>query len=227
MAPFHGLKVEAVLNIDIMNLRFTLMKHCFTESKYKATSIPAMEKRSLALALTLTLPLVLYGIPYAYALASSSYTVDSTVVVPPNGTAEAQPSCHSGDYVTGGGYLLNGNVGNVLIVENRPFLPGNNPFAWSVQGVNGGSGSATMVAYAVCQTPIAPAGIGVPEFGSLYVAIAFGAVVYFMLSRRFTRRPAIPSQGLAEEPSQGNRHKSKSSPMIHDVAVHARKVRNS
>jgi hypothetical protein len=45
--------------------------------------------------------------------------------------------------------------------------------------------------YAVCQMPIAVGGISVPEFGSLCVAIALGAVAYFMLSRRFARRPTI------------------------------------
>jgi hypothetical protein len=33
--------------------------------------------------------------------------------------------------------------------------------------------------------------VGVPEFGSLYVAIALGALVYFMLSKRYARRPLV------------------------------------
>jgi hypothetical protein len=45
--------------------------------------------------------------------------------------------------------------------------------------------------WVVCQTPITVAGIGVPEFGSLYVAIALGAVVYFVMSRRLARRPTM------------------------------------
>jgi hypothetical protein len=49
-------------------------------------------------------------------------------------------------------------------------------------------------AFAICQTPITVAGIGVPEFGSFYVAIALGAVVYFMLSRRLARSPTISPQ---------------------------------
>ncbi len=47
---------------------------------------------------------------------------------------------------------------------------------------------------AACQTPITVGGIGVPEFSSLYVAIALGAVAYFMLSRHFTRRPMISAE---------------------------------
>jgi hypothetical protein len=54
---------------------------------------------------------------------------------------------------------------------------------------NSAPGAVTEV-YIICQSPITVAGVGVPEFGSLYVAIALGAVVYFMLSRRFGRRPA-------------------------------------
>jgi hypothetical protein len=47
----------------------------------------------------------------------------------------------------------------------------------------------------ICQSAVTlPAGIGVPEFGSLYVAIALGAVVYFMMSRRFARRPTMSGQ---------------------------------
>jgi hypothetical protein len=50
----------------------------------------------------------------------------------------------------------------------------------------------TVVVDVVCQTPIAAvAGVSVPQFGSLYVAIALGAVAYFMLSRRFARTPTI------------------------------------
>jgi hypothetical protein len=43
----------------------------------------------------------------------------------------------------------------------------------------------------ICQTPVTVAGIGVPQFGSLYVAIALGAVAYFLMSRRFARTPTI------------------------------------
>jgi len=42
--------------------------------------------------------------------------------------------------------------------------------------------------------PITVAGIGVPEFGSLYIAIALGAVLYFLLARRYSGRPTISAQ---------------------------------
>jgi hypothetical protein len=46
---------------------------------------------------------------------------------------------------------------------------------------------------AVCQTPVTVAGVSVPEFGSLYVAIALGAVLYFLLARRFApTKAALP-----------------------------------
>jgi len=51
-----------------------------------------------------------------------------------------------------------------------------------------------MVAQVICQTPINVAGIGVPQFGSLYVAIALGAVLYFLLSKRFAGRPSLSAK---------------------------------
>jgi hypothetical protein len=54
------------------------------------------------------------------------------------------------------------------------------------------SGSEINDVWAICMTPVTVAGIGVPEFGSLYAAIALGAVVYFMLSRYSSRKPSLP-----------------------------------
>jgi hypothetical protein len=75
---------------------------------------------------------------------------------------------------------------------------GDNPNGWIIV-VHNLSGSATFTdkAEIICQSPVTVAGIGVPQFGSLYVAIALGAVVYFMLARRFARRPTISAQVLA------------------------------
>jgi hypothetical protein len=63
--------------------------------------------------------------------------------------------------------------------------------AWVVEA----SGfSIDTTAQVTCQSPITVAGIGVPQFGSLYVAIALGVVVYFILSRRYAGRPTISAQ---------------------------------
>ena len=42
----------------------------------------------------------------------------------------------------------------------------------------------------VSQSPITVAGVTIPEFGSLYVAIALAALVYFGLFRHYMKRPA-------------------------------------
>ena len=156
-----------------------------------------MERRALILALGLTLPLVLYGVPYAYALASSSYDVFSDHAALPTAFGSGTTACtNPGDYITGGGYQTNGAIGpgEVYIYGSHPTLPdgGPNPSAWIVFWYNfDATRTNGVLVYAVCQTPVTVAGVGVPEFGSLYVAIALGAVAYFMLSRRFARRPTI------------------------------------
>jgi hypothetical protein len=160
-----------------------------------------MERRALVLALALTLPLALYGIPYAYAVTmSSTYVATKTIDVPPAGAAD-HVECKPGDYATGvGGYDHLGD--GLLVVTNiTPAGPpdwtnvfSGSPAGFSFSVTNHGPYTNSVDFYAICQTPITVAGVGVPEFGSLYVAIALGAVVYFMLSRRFARRPTISAQ---------------------------------
>jgi hypothetical protein len=158
-----------------------------------------METRAIVLAVALTLPLALYGIPYAYALSSSSYSVFSDSAALPNSFGSATIACtNPSDYVTGGGYQTNGAIGpgEVYIYGSHPNLAaGPNPSAWQVFWYNFDVSRTNGVdAYAVCQTPVTVAGVGVPEFGSLYVAIALGALVYFMLSKRFKSTPTISAQ---------------------------------
>jgi hypothetical protein len=157
-----------------------------------------MERRALLLALALTLPLILYGIPYAYAATiSSSYVVNAAeLFVPAHSGASSTAFCHAGDYATGGGFLNVGPIGVVLVTESAPPQVAGQPSAWRVNYYNQDPVNQFEVgsAFAICQTPITVAGIGVPEFGSLYVAIALGAVLYFLLSKRFTRSPTIPRQ---------------------------------
>jgi hypothetical protein len=164
-----------------------------------------LEKRALVLALALTLPLATYGIPYAYAsTVSSSYVVTVTNTVATGTQIDASVHCNSGAYATGGG--VDPKEGSAVVSRGYPLffdgtfyhLVGTNdePNAWhgEVVSVAGLQEAFGIQVYVVCQTPITVAGIGVPQFGSLYVAIALGAVLYFMLSRHFTRRLTIPTR---------------------------------
>ena len=150
----------------------------------------AMERRALVVALALTLPLALYGIPYAYAATvSSTYVVRNVITVPPSTLVFGLASCHSGDYATGGEANWFSAVEGGPAANDLPISSGQ-PTQWFGSNINvDPSNTRLLPIYVVCQTPITVAGVGVPEFGSLYVAIALGAVAYFMLSRRFARRP--------------------------------------
>jgi hypothetical protein len=69
---------------------------------------------------------------------------------------------------------------------------GENPNGWGITVHNSNSVPILEFLQIICQSPItAVAGVSVPEFGSLYVAIALGAVIYFALSRQHAgKRPA-------------------------------------
>ena len=165
-----------------------------------------MEKRAAVLALALTLPLLLYGIPYAHAaVTTSDYVVEGILLVQTNTFASNHTDCRHGDYAISGGYLppeeSNGAYppsqpiiyASYPTVGGVPTTNGQTPDGWGFAGNNQDLDRTARI-WVVCQSPITVAGVTVPEFGSLYVAIAFGAVVYFMLSRHFTRRPALPAQ---------------------------------
>jgi hypothetical protein len=156
-----------------------------------------MEKRAAVLALALTLPLVLYGIPYAYAATTTlGYTARSDYVLGAFTANYFSATCIGGDFATGGGWLAN----SLHTLSSFPTLAGNVaaagtvPDGWMVYTENPTSSATALTVFADCLAPITVAGIGVPEFGSLYVAIALGAVAYFMLSRRFARRPTVSAQ---------------------------------
>jgi len=155
-----------------------------------------MERRALVLALALTLPLVLYGIPYAYAgQTSSSYEVlNAFIVSGGGGTGSGTASCNSGDYATGGGFTVPTSFESVQSSYGKNPNHSSNPIEWYVFGTNNGGSDASIEVFVVCQIPITVAGVGVPEFGQLYIAIALGAVVFFVLSRQFSRRPAISAK---------------------------------
>ncbi len=162
-----------------------------------------MDKSGKILLLALALPLVMFGIPYAYAATtSSSYVVVNSGTVNPGSTSAPtalilQMDCNPGDFATGGGW----NSGN-----DPPTHPismptkgdatisssGEVPDGWQVAFENTNGISYGVSGYAVCQTPITVAGITVPQFGSLYVAIALAAALYFALTTlRQRRTPTI------------------------------------
>jgi hypothetical protein len=143
----------------------------------------AVERRALLLALALMVPLALYGIPYAYASVTSSSYISTSV-----GTSQPlYAHCNAGDYATGGGGYVAGLYLSVPQVFDGVAYSSSDsgvPNAWAVAGTTGASAKV----WVVCQTPITVAGIGVPEFGSLYAAIALGAVVCFVLARQYGGR---------------------------------------
>jgi hypothetical protein len=165
-----------------------------------------METHALVLALALTLPLALYGVPYAYAATSTltTYSVQQSNLVA-NGSDQLfnlrclSPSDSSAAYPALSFPILRPD--NPFI---HVFLPlnsagtqatdGQTVNGWKVDVTNTEGHAFNVIVIILCTTSITVAGIGVPEFGSLYVAIALGAVAYFMLSRRFARRPTISAQ---------------------------------
>jgi hypothetical protein len=144
-----------------------------------------MEKHALVVAFALTLPLALYGIPFAYAATNTStYQVDSPVVkIIPGETIGATAPCNPGDVATGGGFNDLGAIGLYFGVSTGVDT-NTNPTAWEVIAIDQTSSADTFISYAICQTPVTVAGVTVPEFGQLYLAIALGALVYFIVARR-------------------------------------------
>jgi hypothetical protein len=165
-----------------------------------------MERRALVVALALTLPLALYGIPYAYASTTSSdYVVKGSLTVTFGTPNFINLLCNPGDYALSGGhnpqYTSDGTEGPHVAASYPTFrggepTTGQTPNGWFFEETNSivGTTSNTGTVWVVCQSPITVAGIGVPQFGSLYVAIALGAVLYFMMARRFAGRPTVPAQ---------------------------------
>jgi len=115
-------------------------------------------------------------------------TIQFTVPATNFGTGTA--SCNPGDYATGGGFYLDGTK-EQAIQSHSNIINGPNPAGWYLQVYNSDNRDDTANAQVICQTPVTVAGIGVPEFGSFYVAIALGAILYFILSRRTTKRPLL------------------------------------
>ena len=165
--------------------------------------LAAMERTALILVLALALPLAFYGIPYASAVvAQTTYVVEGGPhTIPPHGTFNMNIQCSSPSdsalhFFTGTTTLTTPTT----IINNQPPLfaiPLNSAGAIALTGDNpngfviGFRNNFEVVGdnvrgWIICQSPITIAGISVPEFGSLYLAIALSAVVYFFLARRNT-----------------------------------------
>ncbi len=156
--------------------------------------------------MALTIPLMLYGIPYAYAATVGQTTIVSithTIVSTDLTSIDLQVNCPSGDYATGGSAGTDLDTTNVVPTFSGPTVGGTvagsgTPDGWRA-GFNFDSTSAVtfdvggvLELFVICQAPITVAGIGVPQFGSLYLAIALGALVYFVMARRVSLKTATP-----------------------------------
>jgi hypothetical protein len=144
-----------------------------------------VRRAEAVLALVLVVPLALYFVPYAYAAqTTATYAVDQVCTIPNDSSLHACDAlCTSGDNATGGGFVLPAGGGLELFAANA-VLGGGKPIGYeAVVRPTAFNFPRVLTSEAFCQTPIAVAGIGVPEFGSLYTAIALGAVVFFLLSR--------------------------------------------
>jgi hypothetical protein len=166
-----------------------------------------MEKRSLVLALALTVPLLIYGIPYAYAATTSTqstYTVTKQMTMAGNTLNSLvhlqclNPADYTDHYTTYPNNPTDVHTrGSYLLTSTGATAgTGDNPNGWIIDMINSYPNDLDATVQIVCQSPVtvSVAGIGVPEFGSLYVAIALGAVIYFALSRQQAGRRAAPAQ---------------------------------
>ena len=158
-----------------------------------------MRRTARILVLVLTLPMILYSTGYAYAVVTTStYVVSSTIVgIYPGDVGDHFVMCSGSDYATGGGWSI--PLSGVDEASSFPISvpggevtgPGEIPHGWRILAFNPTAFASSFQVHVVCQAPVTVAGISVPEFGSLYIAIALGAVVYFVLARYGLRRPTL------------------------------------
>jgi hypothetical protein len=142
------------------------MKHSSAEAKWKATSIPAMQRHSLVFALALALPLALYGVPYAYAsVASSDHVVRSLLTVAAGAESAVNVACPTGDYAVSGGYesgsiSFSSSTGHrffpdifstVPTLGGVPTNTGQTPDGWDFAGTNDDVGPDSAQVWVVCR----------------------------------------------------------------------------
>ena len=160
------------------------------------------ERSTTILVATLVVPLALFFLPYAYAaVTSSDYVITGSKAIGESISLADNLSCNSGDYAVSGGYRINfvsdiPTVPHVAssypTVGGSPAPAGQTPNGWAFDLENPTSVTTTFSLWVVCQTPITIAGLGVPEFGQLYIAIALGAIVFFLLARmKRLNRPTV------------------------------------
>jgi len=136
--------------------------------------------------------------------------VTATVTVAPGTSADvdAYVHCSGADYATGG--AVSPQEGGAVVRGSYPVLFSGgsysaissgrpNAWFWEVASTVAPQDDFCNTTYVVCQTPFAVAGVTVPEFGSLYAAIALGAGVHFMLARHHTSRPAVSARVQAQQ----------------------------
>jgi hypothetical protein len=148
---------------------------------------------NMILAGLLLIPLALFFVPYAYASATSSdYVVTGSKTIGESIFLADNLACSSGDYAVSGGYKVDfvSDVAAVPKVASSyptvggvPATQGQTPNGWAFDLENPTALATTFSLWVVCQTPITIAGIGVPEFGQLYFAVAIGAVVFFLIAK--------------------------------------------
>jgi len=181
-----------------MNEKFMRMNQRFSHLKCNVPGFIDMERRALVLALALTLPLALYGVPYAYAATTqSTYVVVKQADVGPFSDVLTGVRCSSPldstqhfavfppDFSLQDSFTISVRYSWLNNSAGGDARTGDNPNGWTVALHNPSARDLLVNLQIVCQSPITVAGISVPEFGSLYVAIALGAVAYFALSRQY------------------------------------------
>jgi hypothetical protein len=81
------------------------------------------------------------------------YEVEASTNVsgaPPNQSFTVTASANSGDWVTGGGFKLATNDLGIQVLESHPVMSGGVATGWVVSGINQGSNSNVVTAYALC-----------------------------------------------------------------------------
>ncbi len=158
-----------------------------------------MRKAEAVLAVVLVVPLALYFVPYAYASATQvTYVVNGPPISTLGGQLhnEFQVKCSSpSDFTL---HYTDRSPEEVPLFEVVPLdsgggvaNTGETPNGWIFALHNAVSFGVTTEVDIYCQSPVTVAGIGVPEFGSLYAAIALGAVVFFLMSRYMSGKKPI------------------------------------
>jgi hypothetical protein len=159
-----------------------------------------MKKKTLALIIVLVVPLALYFIPYAYAATTiqNTYAENSA----PQNLASGAGSSFVVQCASTSDFTLHyidshpGLVKTVHVISlnsaRNPINNGETPNGWDIGLVNIDAGPITESVTIFCQTPITTvAGIGIPEFGQLYIAIALGALVFYLMGRYMTRKASV------------------------------------